>query len=541
MLQGSKIHWGKWACCLGLSLLATVAWAQFEKKSQSAPAPAPAPAQAVVTWQPVVENEQIFKNLGEKMTANVFKLGGGGCKGTQGPVWATSGGVLVQMGWDKLGGCSFQTLVLHTAGKNYEMTEVDGSFQKNAKGSYRLVKDTGLVYFKTAKPLLPADLDAQFGLWENNCTGGNCFTDETIVELAKAQVKAQEAQALQQRAAGCVNAVVPNPNPLPNETTQFYGECEAGKGKSGLTLWLQGGEPYELSCLIEGKYTERGQNKAEVCARYFPLLPRYCKVGGYVGQCLNGVPDGVGIASENDARKTWNGQFRKGASTGYTNFMNNTRSCGWFGGCEGDITSYSAWFNAGNEVLRCEGGPQGCQKALAAEPVYKNARVAADAYRCDEAEALDRKAQAMDGQVHSETSQKYGERISYASCRSEAAFARARNAKDPQAIYLAASRYESDGERGRAKTLYRLIVDKFETSPIALKAADRLTRLADVEAVETSNSNAAYQVQRSHEETRQSNYQQCINEYSACQSRCDSLGSSSSRSSCRSGCAPCSR
>ena len=147
----------------------------------------------------------------------------------------------------------------------------------------------------------------------------------------------------------------------------------------------------------------------------------------------------------------------------------------------------------------------------------------------------------MDGQVHSETSQKYGERISYSSCRSEAAFARARNAKDPQAIYLAASRYESDGERGRAKTLYRLIVDKFETSPIALKAADRLTRLADVEAVETSNSNAAYQVQRSHEETRQSNYQQCINEYSACQSRCDSLGSSSSRSSCRSGCAPCSR
>ena len=85
------------------------------------------------------------------------------------------------------------------------------------------------------------------------------------------------------------------------------------------------------------------------------------------------------------------------------------------------------------------------------------------------------------------------------------------------------------------------IVDKFETSPIALKAADRLTRLADVEAVETSNSNAAYQVQRSQDEARKSNYQQCMNEYSACQSRCDSLGSSSSRSSCRSGCVLCNR
>lgn len=532
--------WAKWACCLGLSLLTAAAWAQFEKKSQSAPPPA-APAPAAVAWLPVVENEQIFKNLGEKLTSNVFKLGRGGCKGTQGPVWAANGGVVVQIGWERLGGCSFQNLLLHTAGKNYDMTEVDGSFQKTAKGYYRLARDAGLVYFKTAKPLSAAEVDANFGLWENLCTDENCFTDVSVVEPAKAQMKVQETEALRQRAAACVNAVVPNPNPQPNETTQFYGECESGKGKSGLTVWLQANEPYELSCLIDGKYTERGRPEVDQCARYFPLLPRYCKVASYVGQCQSGVPDGVGIMVDGEGRKSWNGQFRKGTSAGHTWFVHNTRSCGWFGGCEGDVTSYSAWFDAGKEVLRCGGGPQGCQKALAAEPVYKNARAAADALRCDEALALDRKAQAMDAQVHSQSDRDNGARVDYAYCSREAQFARARNAKDPQAIYLAASRYESDGERSRAKTLYRLIVDKFETSPIALKAADRLTRLADVEAVESSNSNAAYQVQRSQEEARQSNYQQCINEYSACQSRCDSLGSSSSRSSCRSGCALCSR
>lgn len=370
MLRGSKIHWAKWACCCGLSLLATGPWAQFEKKSQSAPPSAPAPAQAVVAWQSVVENEQIFKNLGEKLSANVFRLGGGGCKGTQGPVWAANGGVVVQISWEKLGGCSFQNLLLHTAGKNYDMTEVDGSFQKTAKGAYRLAKDSGLVFFKTAKPLTPAEVDAHFGLWENLCTGGNCFTDESVVELAKAQVKVQEAQALQQRAAGCVNAVVPNPNPLPNETTQFYGECEAGKGKGGLTLWLQSGIPFSVSCLRDGKYQDMEQ-----CASYFPLLPGYCKTSNYQGQCKNGVPDGVGFMSNGDIgdRKSWNGQFRQGAGHGYVRYVHNTRSCGFFGGCDGGVDEYNAWYEGGSQVLRCEGGPQGCQKALAAEPIYKSA------------------------------------------------------------------------------------------------------------------------------------------------------------------------
>lgn len=517
--------------------------AQFSKKEQ-APPPAPVPN------IPVQVDERLFALQRTLVVPMRKTVGAGTCKGTVGPVWTTDEGVVVESTLENPKACSFKSLILHVARRNYLLTNVDGAFEKSGRsGNYLFRQMPGLLFFSTDSVLDAASFSSPWGVWEHECRDSSCYSDSAIVDAAKSEAKLQQdraaaekerldAQALRQRAAVCVSALVPNPSPLPNETTQFYGECEAGKGKAGLTMWLQSGVPFSVSCLRDGKYQDMEQ-----CATYFPLLPAYCKTSNYQGQCKNGVPDGVGFMSRGESgdRQSWNGQFRQGAGHGYVRYVHNTRSCGFFGGCDGSINEYNAWFEGGQQVLRCEGGPQGCQKALAAEPVYQNARAAADGLRCDEAQALDRKAQAMDGQAHSDTSRQNGERISYSSCRSEAQFARARNAKDPQAIYLAASRYESDGERGRAKSLYRLIVDKFETSPIALKAADRLTRLADVEAVETSNSNAAYQVQRSQEDARQSNYQQCINEYSACQSRCDSLGSSSSRSSCRSGCVLCNR
>lgn len=536
-----KLAWGRGFIVLGLALTTLGAAAQFSKKEQ-APPPAPVPN------IPVQVDERLFSQQRTLVVPSRKTIGAGGCKGTVGPVWATDEGVVVEAALETPRGCSFKSLVLHVARHNYLLTGVDGAFEKSGRsGNYLFRQTPGLLYFGTDSLLDAASFSSPWGVWEHECRDANCYSDSAIVDAAKSEAKAQQDRAAAERerrelevmrraVAGCINAVVPNPNPLPNETTQFYGECASGQALGGLTMWLQSGVPFGVSCLRDGKYQDMEQ-----CTSYFPLLPTYCKTSNYQGQCKNGAPEGVGFMQSGGIgdRQSWNGQFRQGAGHGYVRYVHNTRSCGFFGGCDGSVNEYNAWYEAGKEVLRCEGGPQGCQKALAAEPVYKNARAAADALRCDEALALDRKAQAMDAQVHSQSDRDNGARVDYAYCSREAQFARARNAKDPQAMYLAASRYESDGERSRAKTLYRLIVDKFETSPIALKAADRLTRLADVEAVETSNSNAAYQVQRSQDDARKSNYQQCMNEYSACQSRCDSLGSSSSRSSCRSGCALC--
>lgn len=73
-------------------------------------------------------------------------------------------------------------------------------------------------------------------------------------------------------------------------------------------------------------------------------------------------------------------------------------------------------------------------------------------------------------------------------CVQERKFRAIEASRDPMTIYLAAVRYEHESERARAKTLYVSILDRFPSHSIALKAADRLTALADVQAIERSNS-----------------------------------------------------
>jgi hypothetical protein len=536
---------------LGLALTTLGATAQFSKKEQTPP-PAPVPN------TPVQVNERLFSKPRMLLLSTRKEQGGGVCAGTVGPVWGTDEGVVIEMALNSAERCSFKSLTLHVGGSNYLLSGVDGGFEiRGRSGNYALRQSSGLLYFSLGKVPDVSSFSGAWGVWEHACGDASCFTDATIVEAARtlektqqeraaAEKERQEAQVLQQRTAGCIAAAVPNPNPLRNETTRFYGDCAGGKAQNGIVMWLQTGQAFGLSCMKSGEYVPSYKVALdEMCTKFLKLLPSYCGADNYQGQCREGKPEGVGILSSSEkvslgstTYRAQTGQFRSGKPEGYGS-MEAIFGCGFLG-CTGGTEGFTGFYENGALKMRCEGGPEGCASALIAEPIYKNARAAADAFRCDEAEALDRKAQAMDGQTHSESSQRNGERISYSSCRSEAGFARSRNSKDPQAIYLAASRYESDGERSRAKTLYRLIVDKFETSPMAIKAADRLTRLADVEAVESSNSNAAYQVQRSQEDARKSNYEQCMNAYSACRSRCDSLPSSS-RYSCNSGCTACSR
>jgi hypothetical protein len=121
--------------------------------------------------------------------------------------------------------------------------------------------------------------------------------------------------------------------------------------------------------------------------------------------------------------------------------------------------------------------------------------------------------------------------------------------KNPQSMYISAVKYENNSERGRAKKIDLTIMDKFETSPMAVKAADRLASLGDVEATEDSNrakSNAISEATR--EATRQNSNnsrRQCESQQKACYASCKGLRNqhgwlggdkSSCESECRSMC-----
>lgn len=78
-------------------------------------------------------------------------------------------------------------------------------------------------------------------------------------------------------------------------------------------------------------------------------------------------------------------------------------------------------------------------------------------------------------------------RFDFEECMSERKYRALEASRDAQAQYLAAVRYEADGERPRAKTLYLTIMERHASHAIALKAADRLAAMTDVIAVERSN------------------------------------------------------
>lgn len=62
---------------------------------------------------------------------------------------------------------------------------------------------------------------------------------------------------------------------------------------------------------------------------------------------------------------------------------------------------------------------------------------------------------------------------------------------DPESLYMAGVRLLEDGERASARTLFRAILDRFPKHPLALKAADRLARLSEIEALENARSSSS--------------------------------------------------
>ena len=124
--------------------------------------------------------------------------------------------------------------------------------------------------------------------------------------------------------------------------------------------------------------------------------------------------------------------------------------------------------------------------------------------------------------------------------RQEAEFNAVLASSSVRRMYLAATGYEDQGERSRAKTVYRAVVKRFPQSQEALLASQRLTRLGDVEALESASDRAAEAQRNAAQRVLDGNYQQCMNELQACRSGCSSL-SGSARSRCENSCTYCSR
>ena len=130
-------------------------------------------------------------------------------------------------------------------------------------------------------------------------------------------------------------------------------------------------------------------------------------------------------------------------------------------------------------------------------------------------------------------------------CQANSQLAVVLSGRDPQAMYLAGARYENNNDRPRAKRIYLTLMEKFPKSSVSVNAADRLSRLSDVEAVESATSQAANRAANASfsaaESVRKQNYDQCNNDRMACRDRCYSIKDSSARSRCQDGCPLCSR
>jgi hypothetical protein len=120
--------------------------------------------------------------------------------------------------------------------------------------------------------------------------------------------------------------------------------------------------------------------------------------------------------------------------------------------------------------------------------------------------------------------------------KEQSEFSATLRSSSPRPMYLAAVRMEDSGDRGKAKTVYRELMKRFPNAQETLLASQRLTRLGDVEAVESASSSAAARTESAAQGLRSQNYQQCISEESSCYSRCSDIRNSSAASSCRSGC-----
>ena len=377
----------------------------------------------------------------------------------------------------------------------------------------------------------------------------NNSTECTTLRMARrGSIQSNKYFKLKEQAfKSCANAKIPNPNPQPDETSDFYGLCANGNAISGVVVWKVGNKTQDISILDDGSYISdrklideyRGEEWSGA-TRFLRWHPDYCENNNFIGICdkNSGVNIGhkvITVSPKTDrhpgVKSFYNGGFKNGDLQGFGTL--NTFDMNAFGASP--METKVGYFNNGKLYVECKNASD-CEPKVRSVPLFEAAKVLAKQLRCEDALKKDIEAQNV---LKINTSSN-GYEINYSGCIAEKKFQDILMRKDPKSMYITAGLYESDGERGRAKTIYKKIIESFSSHPMALNAADRLTRLGDVEAVESSNRDAGNAASNAASSVNERNYQQCQKNQNACYARCSSL-SGKAYLSCQSGCASCQR
>ena len=113
----------------------------------------------------------------------------------------------------------------------------------------------------------------------------------------------------------------------------------------------------------------------------------------------------------------------------------------------------------------------------------------------------------------------------------QARFDAAMGAKDPQAMYLAAGKYEREGDSYNARKLYEQLIDRFPSSPFAAKANDQLLANQRSDKARSDLFDAQRDAQRQQGEAA---YKACMVQSDACYKRNNSFKGCTLPSDCNS-------
>lgn len=199
----------------------------------------------------------------------------------------------------------------------------------------------------------------------------------------------------------------------------------------------------------------------------------------------------------------------------------------------GYINSRGDWISDYDLPLTAEEKESQTRAKAKVNALYEQAVQLADALRCEDALKLDRQAQGIDGESHSENDKTNGYHISLSSCESERTFKNTLNSKKPQAMYLAAGKYERDGYSSHASEIYEAIISHFPDSVWAVKANDQLNASKRVNDAESTARELQREAERANEEATKEAKSACRSRIASCRSSC---GDDYSRFACERRC-----
>jgi hypothetical protein len=148
-------------------------------------------------------------------------------------------------------------------------------------------------------------------------------------------------------------------------------------------------------------------------------------------------------------------------------------------------------------------------KQLARELLEPSMKTAEDAGRCEDARSIHQRLANGGLAVY----------FDYKYCTNERNFKQAMAGKSPQPMFLTAVKLENEDQRGQAKKIYLTLIDRFPDSPVAMKAAERLTALKDVESVENAQSATRREIGNAQWQQKETAFNACKVEEDSCRNK----------------------